>query len=448
MDLLFKRWYEASSARIPFEKADDIRRGFQYKPGTFGIEIEFAINKYFGDGSLVNRELIDRTYLKGVSYPGLERAVETMVEKKSQEYVQIFSKAGIKVQYGDSKPWDGVWGVGPDAFLVEVRSPALTMEDVPELLKVIKLLENEEFHGGTSAHVHVGVPPDTDAFDLIAVTAMPDETAIKKDAGEGRKFNPFAKLSEYQHEVLFNLFPRDGEFTIEEVKNRFVKDKFVGVNINALDKHGTVEFRHLSSQILRTPEKFVKWIEYFLMLPHLAQKKKQITIQDTKGTYKTFTRVPKGVRVTTGKSDKMPAEKPEDLRTGEFFKKEQAPASIGDKIKIVPNNFGITITQLDAFMMRVEKLSMRQYASMRKQSMIKMTALPFSERTAHRLGLPKLTQKDWIDEMNLLDKEISAAYGEKLSEILPNLSGRSRNSFMIVMMANGKLDPPPWKRVY
>lgn len=62
---------------------------------------------------------------------------------------------------------------------------------------------------------------------------------------------------------------------------RRVTEKFSGVNVSYYKQRNTVEFRYLSSDILGDIDEFLSFINYFLLLPHIAQRAKRINTKST-----------------------------------------------------------------------------------------------------------------------------------------------------------------------
>lgn len=73
------------------------------------------------------------------------------------------------------------------------------------------------------------------------------------------------------------------EFTGDDVFTyllRRVTEKFSGVNVSYFKQRNTVEFRYLSSVILNDIDEFLNFINYFLLLPHIAQRAKRINTKN------------------------------------------------------------------------------------------------------------------------------------------------------------------------
>jgi len=89
-----------------------------------------------------------------------------------------------------------------------------------------------------------------------------------------------------------------------------------GTNLLAFKRHGTVEFRYLSSEVVANPEKLFQWIQYYLILPQIAQGRKQIVVTNNKGQKMIMTRMPNGmVNVSMDGRPSQPSEPPSELRS-------------------------------------------------------------------------------------------------------------------------------------
>ncbi len=207
--------------------------------------------------------------------------------------IRTFQENGIPAQQEDPDANSKTWGIGPDGSLVEVRSPPLTTADIPQVKLAMHLLGDERFDGGTSAHVHIGLPANIDSFDLLALTTLTDEEEVQKYAGKGREFDQWAKLRPALADRLYELLPNGDMFQDELIAVMQQYSKYFGTNILAWLDHGTVEFRYLSSQILEDVDSFLKWIQYFLLMPRIAQSRKTIQLTGNVGTL-IITRLPGG----------------------------------------------------------------------------------------------------------------------------------------------------------
>lgn len=180
------------------------------------------------------------------------------------------------------------WNVFEDEKgVVEISSAVLTTKDIPIVKELLEKLKNEEFSNNTGAHIHVGMPAFTTAFDLLAVFWMLDEEYILQYAGrEDEDIDRYAKSKgEFFKTLNTLLFSNHTEnyVTYSDFDMfKFLDDNFsryYGVNtIKAFMRHNTVELRFLSSQIVRDPDRYLSFIQYFMALPELATRKKELII--------------------------------------------------------------------------------------------------------------------------------------------------------------------------
>lgn len=267
MQLNFKKWLEAI---VPFSLKDDIAK--HYSPGTFGIELEFQIHP-------------NSKFLGRFEY---ERERDSKITK----YIQLLASLGEKA-VENTRADKNTWAVGEDAeALVEIRSRHLNITDIPLVVNLLKELKNESYHGGTSAHIHIGASKASDAFDLLAVMTLADESQILKQLSADKHprtmkwtqlrddfAENFADMLKHKNEE----FSKKGEVILSNAELQSIignMSRNYGTNIQSFGLHGTVEFRYLSSQIIEAPEAFGEWIKYFLILPQIASKKTQIVLKD------------------------------------------------------------------------------------------------------------------------------------------------------------------------
>jgi hypothetical protein len=251
-------------------------------------------------------------------------------ESKAEEYQEFLEdlgwKANIEENLGTS-----AWYIHKDGDTVfELTSPILTTKDIPALKQLFDKVSNERTDGSTSCHIHIGLPPDTDGFDLLAMSTLVDEKEIKRQL-PNRAFDEWAKFNSDMQRQL-GRYLEDGTYSKEDflstIKQLGLRS---GTNINSFWEHRTIEFRYLSSEALKNPNSVLEWINYFLILPFLARGRKQIVIakgptvtglpgihpksRQAIGIY--LTRMPDGgVKVDKdpeGKVKQSP-ESPEDLR--------------------------------------------------------------------------------------------------------------------------------------
>ena len=215
------------------------------------------------------------------------------------------------------------WGVGDDGDNVEIRSKHLKKSDFGALKAFMAFIKKQgyEVSGGTSAHVHVGVPKNFDYFDLLAMLTLVDEKKLVSDEGPGRLFGEWAKLrdgieKQFSDKLKYSETLESGEEVIyDRSKMRefisVVAKKYSGTNISAFFEHGTVEFRYFSSRMINKPDTFLRWIEYFMLLPRVAMKR-------NKFEFAGYTFVREGnneIKVVKGKKASTSNRKASDLKT-------------------------------------------------------------------------------------------------------------------------------------
>lgn len=197
---------------------------------------------------------------------------------------------GENVIHGSDATPD-TWAVGPDGDNVEIRSKHLKQTEFDLVTKICNFVSERDTSGGTSAHVHIGLPKDFDAFDLLSMTTLVDEPSIEDTVGPNRELFVFAKLRKSLHRVLITRIVQEpknqttGDVPSEFiVKNDVLKhmmitiDRHHGTNISAIDK-GTTEFRYLSSDLSGNSSRLIGWIRYFLILPKIAKSKNKVVLR-------------------------------------------------------------------------------------------------------------------------------------------------------------------------
>ncbi len=90
------------------------------------------------------------------------------------------------------------WTIGQDANNIEIRSPILRKNEMDQVTIVSNYVDGQELSGGTGLHVHIGVPKDFDAFDLLAMTTLVDEDQVQSelDSSSITRDSGFAKFRE------------------------------------------------------------------------------------------------------------------------------------------------------------------------------------------------------------------------------------------------------------
>jgi hypothetical protein len=141
--------------------------------------------------------------------------------------------------------------------------------------------------GETSAHVHVGLPDGFSPYDLLAISTLVDEKAVKSTAGPERNLQSWAALRDaFISKVSGKLEAMIKEKNVTGIKisseklKVIVKElshKFTGTNISAYFNHKTVEFRYLGSNI-KNVDTLLKWVDYFMLLPKVAMTRNRIKL--------------------------------------------------------------------------------------------------------------------------------------------------------------------------
>lgn len=263
MNIDFKKWLISLEETVSFEDIGKIRKIVRkktgYRPGTFGIEIEF-----------------------------LPENPDNMT-KEINMVGEMIQSAGDKWKADDSTPDE--WGVGKDGMLVEIRSRYLTTKDIPVLRNILtNLRDTVKTSGGTSAHVHIGLQQfdDFNMMDLLSIVYLIDEKKLYDLAGEDRDVR-WTKSNQTLIDTIFNIIFHTSGFFSDDVGEVVISDtdlkkslmgieRYMGTNIKAFFTHGTIEFRYLSSQILKNIDAFLEAIQYYLLMPYLARKKMQIKL--------------------------------------------------------------------------------------------------------------------------------------------------------------------------
>lgn len=266
-----------------------IRKKAAYKPGTFGIELEFPadINDDVGEKDLDNPFVPDDVKY---NYESVERVLRKVLLEIGEE---------VEGEHGS----ENSWGIGPDVSNVEMRSRYLTTKDFRILLSIFynlrKLVKREILYlsPSCSAHVHIGLQQfdEMNAFDALATLQLIDEESAYKVAGHHRETKWAQPKENVIKNIIFSLsqstiIPRNAsefEEIISDSKMRSIFDfskhglnKYGGTNLKSFVTNDTIEFRYLSSEVLKQPEQFVSMIQYYLMLPFLARKKMQLKFTD------------------------------------------------------------------------------------------------------------------------------------------------------------------------
>ncbi len=204
------------------------------------------------------------------------------------------------------------WGVGEDYEYIEIRSKYLTVQDIPKLEKILyKLKKSVSTTGGTSAHVHVGLQQfeDFNMVDLLATVKLIDENKMYQLAGPRRE-SKWALSKQKIADFLFDKIKENKLLndTKEEIISnetlkaiiKSIETRYLGTNIKAFTKIGTVEFRYLSSLVLNQIDEFIETIQYFLMIPYIARRQDSVKLLTSNNQPIYFTRMPNNqVKIST-----------------------------------------------------------------------------------------------------------------------------------------------------
>jgi hypothetical protein len=126
-------------------------------------------------------------------YVDRQNVVESDEEGETIDAISyIKNEMGEKVQYGDSTV--DTWGVGPDGSNIEIRSKHLNQDEFNLVKEISYYVKRKKVGGSTSAHVHIGLPTDFDAFDLLAITTLVDEKSIKQTVGPQRQLGKLGQV--------------------------------------------------------------------------------------------------------------------------------------------------------------------------------------------------------------------------------------------------------------
>ena len=251
--------------------------------------------------------------------PEDEQHVQDM-QAKILDAIDFIQSLGEEVQEGD-KANSSMWAVGEDGSNVEIRSRHMnqTDEDFDKISQVGDWVRDQHTSGKTGMHIHIGLPRDFDAFDLLAMTTLVDEDAIKGEIYSDRDLGQYAKLRRSISNMIVNKI-RDYMIrqpnAAETVPASFVLtndqmmsilkgfDRNHGTNIAAFDEHKTIEFRYLGSDIAH---RAVKWIKYFLLMPRIAKSRNKITLKNIYNEKVIATRLPQKIQFSYIKNtDKQP----------------------------------------------------------------------------------------------------------------------------------------------
>lgn len=251
---------------------------------------------------------------------------KTNIDNEISEAEELIEDMGEKVGPDADKTH---WNVGPDASnVVEIRSKHLTVNDFDLVRDVSNYVRKKNVGGDTSAHVHVGLPKDFDAFDILAMITLVDERAIKAEVGPDRELATFARLRDKLLKIIVRQIVK---LWGNDYKKPFVisndvlyiylitaegLSRYYGTNIKSINKLKTIEFRYLSSEVTKNVETFIKWIQYYLLLPRIAQSRNKVVLRESENVVITAIREPGRVRfLYGGTKGKLPNYPASDIKT-------------------------------------------------------------------------------------------------------------------------------------
>jgi hypothetical protein len=258
------------------------------------VKIEYTRFEYNGFYAVQDeyfQELIDDGEWE--NYVNRQNVVERDEEGETLDAISyIKNEMGEKVQYGDSTV--DTWGVGPDGGNIEIRSKHLNQTEFNLVKEISYYVKRKKVGGGTSAHVHIGLPTDFDAFDLLAITTLVDERAIKQTVGPQRQLASWAKLrTDLNNSIVDALIKTPQNQSTNEKSFILTNEqlfkllsrigRYWGTNVAAMSKGGTIEFRYLSSEVTKNPDTFIKWIQYYLLLPKVAKSRNSVILKQSTG---------------------------------------------------------------------------------------------------------------------------------------------------------------------
>ena len=276
-------------------------------------EYDKALQEYNGKLSEINHDYNYWTRRNSGDYT--DEFFDYIADNNWEDYVQVNASVesvafGIKRAINDLSSSIGImpsdrydparWTVGQDGDNLEIRSPILRNTEMDQVNIVSNYVDGQELDGGTGLHIHIGVPKDFDAFDLLAMTTLVDEDQVQSelDSSSITRDTGFAKFRESLAKSLITIIKQDtSTYTFELNNNELLKifegaDRYSGTNIKAFAKYKTVEFRYFGAYNSRN---LPKWINYFLLLPNIAQKRNRVVLASKKLGFKMYAiRMPGG----------------------------------------------------------------------------------------------------------------------------------------------------------
>lgn len=223
--------------------------------------------------------------------------------------IDFIADLGEDVRYGD-KSDSTTWAVGEDGSNIEIRSRHMrqSSQDFSLIQQVGNWVSDQTTGVNTGMHIHIGLPKDFDAFDLLAITTLVDEKAVQTALPYNRNFASYAKLRRSISNLFISkirdkmrderrdMIPKYFTLTNSEVLE-IVKgfDRNHGTNIAAFSEHKTIEFRYLSTDIAY---KINQWVDYFLLLPRIAKSRNKVILESIYDEQLVATRLPGKIKFT------------------------------------------------------------------------------------------------------------------------------------------------------
>ena len=151
----------------------------------------------------------------------VEVELEVDADAECTEAINLLSKHVAIKREGRFDP--NMWTVSEDGPNIEIRSPILKKENMDQVDLVSAFVDHQMHDSGTGLHIHIGVPKDFDAFDLLAMTTLVDEGQVETDlrASKVRRDLGFARLRDEVSKNLINVLSRS------KYGGKFIKTPFV-----------------------------------------------------------------------------------------------------------------------------------------------------------------------------------------------------------------------------
>jgi len=231
------------------------------------------------------------------------------IEGSINNAIDFIERLGENVRH-DDEPDSTTWSVSEDGPNIEIRSRHMRQsgQDFSLIQKVGNWVSDQSTGGNTGMHVHIGLPKDFDAFDLLAITTLVDEKAVQTALPYDRNFASYAKLRRSISNLLISkirdkmrderrdMIPKYFTLANPEVLE-IIKgfDRNHGTNIASFSKHKTIEFRYLNTDIAH---KINEWVDYFLLLPRIAKSRNKFILESIYGEKLVATRLPGKIKFT------------------------------------------------------------------------------------------------------------------------------------------------------